>query len=265
MAPAATGQRIVLGVEYDGTSYSGWQIQPHARSIQVELNRALSQVADHQVSCIAAGRTDAGVHASGQVVHFDTEVQRANHSWVAGSNAHLPADISVLWSSIAVPDFHARFSAVARSYSYRFLNRPVRPALERHRCWWVRAPLDHARMHRAAQALQGEHDFSAFRAASCQAATAVRRITDITVERHGDWVVLHCRANAFLHHMVRNITGCLLKIGTGAAAEDWLATLLSGRDRRLAGVTAPPQGLTLTHVEYPAALLPGRGRLLAPE
>lgn len=257
MSDAAAGwQRVVLGVEYAGTAYSGWQIQPHSRSIQAEMNRALSNVAGHELNCIAAGRTDAGVHAAGQVVHFDTYAQRSGHAWVAGGNSHLPAEISVLWAFPAREGFHARFAAVARSYSYRILNRQARPALERNRSWWVRAPLDHDVMHAAAQCLVGEHDFSAFRAASCQAASAVRRITAISVRREGDCVKIDCRANAFLHHMVRNIVGSLLQVGAGEAAESWLGSVLERRDRQLAGATAPPQGLTLTRVEYPAALLP---------
>ena len=243
-------QRVAVGVEYDGTAYCGWQIQPHAPSIQQCLNEAISQVADESVACIGAGRTDTGVHASGQVAHFDTKAHREPRSWLLGINSNLPDDISVL-NAWAVSDaFHARYSAVRRAYRFVILNRPVRSALLRHRVWWVRNPLDVEAMRTAAASLIGEHDFSSFRAAGCQAHTAVRTIRQLEIDRDGDLIVLTFEADAFLHHMVRNVVGSLVRVGKGEADAGWLARVLAQRDRRLAGITAPPGGLTLTRVDY---------------
>jgi tRNA pseudouridine38-40 synthase len=244
--------RIALGIEYDGSAYSGWQQQAHARSVQSALQDAVGAVADHAVELTAAGRTDAGVHALMQVAHFDTDALRAPHAWSLGATAAAADDLTVLWAR-PVPDrFHARHSALSRTYVYRVLNRPLRPALERHRVCWLRRPLDAGAMHRAAQPLLGEHDFSSFRAAECQSSTPMRRLLEAEVSRYGDTVEFRLRANAFLHHMVRNLVGSLLQIGTGQRPEDWMAELLDARDRRRAGPTAPPQGLYFAAVEYPA-------------
>jgi len=246
--------RIALGVEYDGTSYNGWQRQKSGIGVQERLEEALSLVANEAIEVTCAGRTDTGVHASGQVVHFDTSADRSERSWVLGGNSNLPPDISLTWAQPVGDDFHARYTALSRSYRYLILNRLQRSALHRHRAWWVHQPLDAARMHTAAQALLGEHDFSAFRAAGCQSSTAIREISSISVGRSGHWVTLEVTANAFLQHMVRNITGTLAAVGQGEAPVSWVRDVLESRDRTAGGVAAPPQGLTLVAVEYPAAL-----------
>ena len=243
--------RVALGIEYDGSAYSGWQLQSHARSVQGGLQRALSRIADHDVQLTAAGRTDAGVHALMQVAHFDTRASRPEQAWVRGGSTESAPDVTILWARPVPESFHARFDAISRSYLYRILNRPVRPALERSRACWLRRPLDAGTMHAAAQVLVGERDFSAFRAAECQSSTPVRRLISIGVERRGEVVEISVRANAFLHHMVRNIAGTLLAIGTGDRPVAWVADVLAARDRTLAGVTAPPQGLYFAGVEYP--------------
>ena len=243
--------RVALGIEYDGSAYSGWQLQSHARSVQGELQRALSRIADHDVHLTAAGRTDAGVHALMQVAHFDTRASRPEQAWVRGGSTESAPDVTILWARPVPERFHARFDAISRSYLYRILNRPARPALERSRACWLRRPLDAGTMHAAAQVLVGERDFSAFRAAECQSSTPVRRLISIGVERRGEVVEISVRANAFLHHMVRNIAGTLLAIGTGDRPVAWVADVLAARDRTLAGVTAPPQGLYFAGVEYP--------------
>ncbi|MEN9725727.1 MAG: hypothetical protein RL434_93 [Pseudomonadota bacterium] len=243
--------KIALGLEYDGAVFSGWQRQHHARTVQACLEEALSRVANHPVTTWCAGRTDAGVHALGQVVHFETEAVRTLRAWVLGTNANLPREVAVRWAVEVAPDFNARFSATARAYRYLILNQPTRLALwARHATWELR-PLDAPRMHLAAQALVGEHDFSSFRAAGCQAHHPVRTVHHISVSREGSQVVLLVRANAFLQHMVRNFTGVLLAIGRGERPVAWTGELLAARDRTQAGVTAPPQGLYLTHVDYP--------------
>lgn len=243
--------RIAIGIEYDGTAYNGWQRQKSGIGVQQRVEEALSFVADEPVEAVCAGRTDTGVHATGQVAHFDTSSTRSWRGWLLGANSHLPDDISVCWISPVSDDFHARYSALARRYRYRILNRLVRSALERHRAWWVHQPLDADAMHRAAQDLLGEHDFSAFRAAGCQASTPNREIKSIRVGRDGDWLTLDVTANAFLQHMVRNITGTLAAIGAGEQPIGWAKQVLLSRDRKQAGVAAPPQGLTLVHVDYP--------------
>ncbi|HVN41655.1 MAG TPA: tRNA pseudouridine(38-40) synthase TruA, partial [Steroidobacteraceae bacterium] len=243
--------RIALGIEYDGTAYSGWQQQAHRRTVQAELEGALSRVADHPVDLTAAGRTDAGVHALSMVAHFDSDAVRPLQAWVLGANAESAPDIAVLWAQPVAAEFHARYSARSRTYLYRILNRRMRPALERSRVCWVRQPLDAECMHEAAQALVGEHDFSSFRAAECQSNTPMRRLTAIAVTRRGEAIDLVVTANAFLHHMVRNIAGTLMAVGRGDHPAEWVAALLTARDRTQAGVTAPPQGLYFVGAQYP--------------
>jgi tRNA pseudouridine38-40 synthase len=244
--------RIALGIEYDGTAFAGWQSQSHATGIQTLVEAALACVADHPVAVTAAGRTDAGVHATQQVVHFDTEAERSERGWVLGANTHLRTDVSILWARIVQPDFHARFSAVARSYRYVIRNRAARLSLDRHRACWVREPLDAPLMHVAAQSLVGTHDFSSFRAAECQSHTPIRQLETIAVTREDDLVTIDVTANAFLHHMVRNIAGVLIAVGRGKRPGGWVREVLELRDRRLGGVTAPPHGLYLVGVRYPA-------------
>ncbi|HET7308223.1 MAG TPA: tRNA pseudouridine(38-40) synthase TruA [Gammaproteobacteria bacterium] len=245
--------RFAAGVEYDGTRFAGWQRQRHARSVQGDVEAALSAVADRPVEVTCAGRTDAGVHAEGQVIHFDTDAERSERSWLLGANSNLPTDVVLRWLRVAPPEFHARFSARARHYRYTILNREIRPAIERDYLAAVRLPLNVAAMHRAARSLIGEHDFSAFRAAECQAASPVRRVLWLTVARHGDRIVIDVAANGFLHHMVRNIAGVLIGIGTGKRPSDWAAEVLEGRDRTVGGVTAPAGGLRFMGVRYPGA------------
>ena len=216
------------------------------------MEKALAEVADEDIKVICAGRTDTGVHASGQVVHFDTNGDRGKRGWLLGANSNLPDDIVITWVRAVSDDFHARFSATARRYRYVILNCQVRSALHRHRAWWVYQPLDAERMHEAAQVMLGKHDFSAFRAAGCQASTPVREITSISVVRDEDWIVVDVTANAFLQRMVRNIAGSLVSVGGGDETAEWLSAILASRDRKQGGVAAPPHGLTLVAVDYPA-------------
>jgi tRNA pseudouridine38-40 synthase len=245
--------RWAAGIEYVGTHYSGWQWQQHARSVQQEVERVLSAVADHELKTTAAGRTDAGVHALNQVIHFDSAAPRAPHAWLFGGNSQLPRDISLRWVQAADPAFHARYSATARRYRYVMQTARSRPALLAGRVTWLVGALDVPPMHRAAQALLGEHDFSAFRDADCQSPSATRKVHAITVRRHGDFVVLDIQANAFLHHMVRNIAGVLMAIGLGKQPESWSRAVLDGRSRAKGGVTADPAGLYFVGPEYPAS------------
>ena len=244
--------RLALGIEYDGTDFQGWQRLSHASSVQAAVESALSFVADAPITVQCAGRTDSGVHARCQVVHFDTAAERSPRSWVLGTNSRLPQAISVRWAIPVVDTFHARYGARARRYHYRILNRAIRPALQRHYVSWERLSLDADAMHRAAQALLGEHDFSAFRAVQCQARHAIRDMQEISVRREDESVLIDVRANAFLHHMVRNIVGSLLPIGRAERPEPWLGELLRGRDRSVAGATASPQGLCFIGPMYPA-------------
>jgi tRNA pseudouridine38-40 synthase len=257
------GRRLAVGLEYDGARFAGWQLQPGLTTIQDQVQRALAAVADHPVEATCAGRTDAAVHASGQVAHFDTTAIRPLRGWVLGANTRLPPEISVLWAVEVEPQFHARHSAQARSYRYCILVRPTRPALLRERAWWLRTALDADAMHAAAQRLAGEHDFSAFRAAECQSKTSRRRIDAIRIAADGPLVTIDITANAFLHHMVRNIVGSLVPVGTGEREPAWLADVLASRDRTRAGITAPGHGLYLTRVHYPAAL--GIPEFVAPD
>jgi tRNA pseudouridine38-40 synthase len=244
--------KFALGVEYDGRDFHGFETQPNGRTVQACLDAALSKVADHPVRTICAGRTDAGVHALGQVVHFESRAERPLSAWVFGANRNLPADVCVNWSRCVPDEFHARFSAAARRYRYLILNRSTRPAALRGRASWEYRPLVVERMQTAAGYLLGEHDFSAFRGAGCQSRSAVRRIHRLDVSRHGPYVFSDISANAFLLHMVRNIAGVLMDTGAGKAPVDWADQVLRAADRRRGGVTAPPDGLYLIQVDYPA-------------
>ena len=243
--------RIALGVEYDGSRFHGWQTQQKGvRTVQEVLEEALSRVADHPLSVTCAGRTDTGVHASEQVVHFDTSARRAPHGWVMGANVGLPGDVAVLWATEVADDFHARFRATRRTYRYWILNRLSRPALFARRVTWIHRPLDAALMHRSGQVLVGRHDFTSYRTVHCQAKSPVRTLHHLRVERQGDLVCLEVSADGFLHHMVRNIAGVLIAIGAGEQHPDWAAEVLEHRDRTLGGVTAAPEGLYFHHVDY---------------
>lgn len=243
--------RIALGIEYDGTAYVGWQRQHSGTGVQAVVEDALSTVANEKIAVVCAGRTDTGVHATAQVVHFDTRAQRPDRGWLLGTNSHLPADINVTWSRHVSDEFHARFSAVSRGYCYVILNRAYRSALSRHRAWCVHEPLDVKNMQLAARHLLGRHDFSAFRAAGCQASTPVREISELSLVRERNLIQIRIRANAFLQHMVRNIVGTLVAVGRGEEQPDWIQGVLANRDRSEAGVAAPAHGLTLTEVRYP--------------
>lgn len=243
--------RIALGVEYDGSAFCGWQFQDHSPSVQEAVEKALSKVANEPVRVVCAGRTDTGVHATEQVIHFDTEVERSERSWVYGANANLPKEVAMLWATPIDEEFHARFSAVRRRYRYVIFNRNVRPTFLAWRTSWDYRPLDVARMAEAAQCLVGEHDFSSYRAVGCQAKSPVRTVNDIQLSRHNELIFIDIEANAFLHHMVRNIAGVLMAIGAGERPVDWATEVLEHRDRTLGGVTAPPSGLYLTGVTYP--------------
>lgn len=251
--PLAPGTRIACRIEYDGSAYNGWQAQPHpgSRTVQQTLEAALAEVAAAPLRVNCAGRTDSGVHGHAQVIHFDAPTARSCKAWVIGTNSRLPADIRVHWAQPVPADFHARFSALARRYRYLIANTSIRPALLGRQLSWQRQPLDAGRMHAAAQCLLGERDFSAFRAASCQSSTAQRCITHCEVSRRGDLVVIDIQANAFLHHMVRNIAGSLMAVGSGSREPGWIAELLAGRDRTRAADTAPAAGLYLVAVLYP--------------
>ena len=244
--------RIALGIEYDGTDFSGWQRLSHGATVQAAIESALTFVAAAPVEVTCAGRTDAGVHAACQVAHFDTSAQRTPRSWTLGANSRLPASVALRWAREVDADFHARYGALGRRYRYVILNRPVRPALAARYVAWEREPLDAAAMHAAAQALLGEHDFSAFRAVSCQAHSARRNVRELSVVRDDDRVVVTIEANAFLHHMVRNIVGSLLLVGRGEQPGAWIDALLRGADRTVAGPTAAPQGLTFIGPRYAA-------------
>ena len=245
--------RIALGIEYEGTDFLGWQKLSHGATVQEAVEAALSRVADRPTTVICAGRTDAGVHARCQVVHFDTEARRPDRAWVMGTNSALPGSVAVRWACQVADDFHARYAARARRYRYAIVNRLTRPALDRRRCAWVAQPLDATAMHRAAQVLCGEHDFSAFRTAACQARHPIRDLHEIAVRRDGERVEIEVQANAFLHHMVRNIVGSLLLIGRHERDEPWLGEVLRGRNRAVAGPTGPAAGLTFIGPRYPAS------------
>jgi tRNA pseudouridine38-40 synthase len=244
--------RVAVGIEYDGAAFHGWQRQLHCESLQSATEAALSSVAGHPIALTIAGRTDAGVHARAQVAHFDSEALRSERNWVLGSNRLLPPAVSLRWARAVPEHFHARYSATGRSYRYLILNRTTRSGLAAGRCLVVYPPLDVALMQQAARHLEGEHDFSAFRAAECQARSPVRRLTTLRVQRAGDWVTIEASANAFLHHMVRNIVGLLLAVGKGAAPPGRAQEQLASRQRRLGAATAPAQGLYFWQAHYPA-------------
>lgn len=238
-------------IEYDGTPFFGWQRLSHAPTVQAHVEQALSQVAAETISVVCAGRTDTGVHGLGQVIHFQTDAVRPVRGWLFGANVNLPDGIAMRWIQPVAEDFHARFSARSRRYRYIILNRSARPALLQHRVSWYHKLLDVEAMHVAAQALLGEQDFSGFRAAGCQASHAIREVLEVTVSGDGEFVYIDIVANAFLHHMVRNIVGSLLKVGAGERPVSWIAEVLALRDRTQAGMTAPAAGLYFVHVDYP--------------
>jgi tRNA pseudouridine38-40 synthase len=245
--------RLAIGLEYDGTAFMGWQRQSHAgRTVQACLETAIAKVADHSLDVVCAGRTDAGVHASGQVAHFDSDARRDLRGWLLGINSSLPADMAANWVKGVPDEFHARHRAYARQYRYNILNRLTRPALMRTQMTWIHHPLDEERMRVAAKSLLGEHDFSAFRAVECQARSPVRCVYRLDVRRDNEVVLIDIVANGFLHHMVRNIAGVLIAIGAGKQDPDWAQQVLAGRDRTLGGVTAAPQGLCFMAALYPA-------------
>lgn len=251
-SPPVGAGRVALVLEYDGSRFHGWQFQKSGiPSVAGDLARAVAHVADHPVDLVCAGRTDAGVHASYQVVHFDTPVNRSLRAWVLGINSALPADISVHWAGNVPESFHARFSARSRRYRYLIFNHSVRPALYRDQVSWNFRPLDAERMAEAAGCLIGEHDFSSFRAAGCQSNSPNRFVSAIQVSRRGPFVLIDIQANAFLHHMVRNIAGSLMAVGSGRESIAWLQEVLESRDRTRAAVTAPASGLYLVDVQYP--------------
>ena len=244
--------RIALGIEYDGSDFRGWQTQPGGGTVQDSLETALTQIAGVTIGVVCAGRTDAGVHAIGQVVHFDAPVARPLTAWGRGANTFLPPAVAVRWAQPVSDDFHARFSATARHYRYLLLNRPQRPGIEHGRMGWYHHPLDIERMQQAATQIVGEHDFSAFRAAECQAKTPIRTIYAAQVRRYGELFIFDFEANAFLQHMVRNLVGSLVFIGQGKQSIDWMLELLATKNRRLAAPTFAADGLYLVGVRYDA-------------
>jgi tRNA pseudouridine38-40 synthase len=246
-------RRLALGVAYDGRRFHGWQSQPDGQTVQDHLESALAQFADRPVATVCAGRTDTGVHALQQVVHLDPPVQRDLFSWVRGTNRFLPPDIAVQWCCEVSAEFHARNSARGRRYRYLLLESAVRPALEAGRCGWVFRPLDGQAMQRAAAHLLGEHDFSAFRAAACQALSPVKTLRQLDISRHGAYWRFDFEASAFLHHMVRNIMGCVVAVGTGSHPPEWMAEVLASRSRQAAAPTFAPDGLYFVGPRYDAA------------
>jgi len=246
--------RVALGVSYRGGGYKGWQSQPGGGTVQDALERGLSEFAAQPIRTICAGRTDAGVHGLNQVVHFDTEIDREPFSWVRGSNRYLPPDIAIQWCRFVAPSFHARNAARGRRYAYLLLESPVRPAIESGQAGWVFRPLDQAAMEAAAALLIGEHDFSSFRSSECQAASPVKTLREISIRRHGAYWRLEFEASAFLHHMVRNLMGCLIAVGSGTRPVGWMAEVLAARDRKVAAPTFAPDGLYFLGPTYDAEL-----------
>lgn len=253
------GARLALGISYRGSAYHGWQSQPSGRTVQDALELALSRFADVPVSTVCAGRTDTGVHGLNQVVHLDAPVQREPFSWVRGTNRYLPADIAVQWCQAVGPDFHARNSATGRRYAYLLLESPVRPALNSGGVGWTFRPLDAQAMRRAATALIGEHDFSSFRSAECQAASPVKVLRRLDIAQHGAYWRFDFEASAFLHHMVRNLMGCLLAVGSGRRPAHWIEEVLAARSRAAAAPTFAADGLYFLGPQYePRHGLPAR-------
>ena len=244
--------RYALAVEYDGSEFLGWQSQTHGPTLQQTLERALSAIAVAPITVVCAGRTDSGVHATGQIVHFDSPVARAPRAWMLGSNSFLPKAMAVRWAGQVDADFHARYSALSREYLYRLLNRQARPALLQRTLSWERAPLDLQAMQQAAACLVGEHDFSSFRTIACQARSPRRRLDFLRIERVAEVLEFRVQANAFVHHMVRNLVGSLIMVGRGERSVAWLADVLAMRDRAEAGPTAPPNGLLFLGPRYAA-------------
>jgi tRNA pseudouridine38-40 synthase len=244
--------RLALGVSYRGEAYNGWQSQPDGKTVQDRLEAALSAFADRPVRTICAGRTDAGVHGLNQVVHLDIEIRRENESWVRGTNRFLPPDIAVQWSHAVSDDFHARFSARGRRYAYVLLESRVRPAIETAAVGWTFRPLDADAMRTASAVLLGEHDFSAFRAADCQASSPVKTMRGIAIRQRGAYWRFDFDASAFLHHMVRNIMGCLVAVGTGSRSVEWMSEVLQSRNRTFAAPTFSPAGLYFVGPYYDA-------------
>lgn len=240
-----------MGVEYDGSAYNGWQKQNIGLGIQTVVEKALSKVANHQINSICAGRTDTGVHARSQVIHFDTITERDNYGWLAGVNSNLPPDINITWVKNVNDDFHARFSASKRKYRYKILNQKTRSSLSRNYFWWVYDELDVNQMQSGAKYLIGKHDFTSFRATSCQASSPIREIFDIQIQKNDEGLRITLTANAYLQRMVRNIVGALVQIGKQEKDAKWMHDVLKGRDRKLAGIAAPAHGLTLLAVKYP--------------
>lgn len=255
--------RIALGIEYDGAGFAGWQSQPDGNTVQDVLEGALAQIAGAPLRVVCAGRTDAGVHALAQVVHFDAPLERPLTAWVRGVNAHLPVTVAVRWAVPVADDFHARFVARARAYRYVVLNRPERPGLLAGKVGWCHRDLDVAAMRAAATCLVGEHDFSSFRASGCQAKSPVKSMYRFEISREGDLIRFDCQANAFLHHMVRNLVGALVYVGMGRQPAAWLGELLAACDRRLGAPTFAPDGLYLVGVDYGAEWgLPPQGSIM---
>ena len=243
--------RIAIGIEYDGTAYNGWQRQLHGVGVQTVIENAVSKIANESIETICAGRTDSGVHAIAQVVHFDSKVKRTMRNWLFGINSNLPDDVNACWAKIVDQNIHARFSAISRRYRYLILNKSVRSSLHRNRAWWIHRSLNEFDMQRAADHLLGKHDFSAFRAAGCRASTPIREISNIRINRDGDWITIDVTANAFLQHMVRNIAGLLVTIGQSEANSALAKEVLESCDRKKGGVAAPAHGLTLMKIDYP--------------
>lgn len=257
--------KVALGIEYDGASFAGWQSQRHGNTVQDVLERALSAVADRPVATVCAGRTDAGVHALMQVVHFDTDAVRPDSAWVRGTNARLPASVAVAWARPVADDFHARYSALGRRYRYLLLTHPVRPALLHGKVGWHHLPLDLDAMRAAAALLVGEHDFSAFRSSECQAKSPVRTLWRLDVARRDDLIVFELGANAFLHHMVRNLVGALVYAGNGRMTPEDVGAVLAGRDRSKGPPTFDAAGLYFVGADYdPRWSLPAAGRIMPP-
>lgn len=243
--------RYALGVEYDGKNYCGWQRQKSVVSVQQTLEQALSKIADEPIEVVCAGRTDTGVNATNQVIHFDTTKTRKDVAWTLGVNTHLPDDIAVTWVKAVADEFHARFSATARRYRYVIYNNKLRSAILSHGISHWHQSLDEQLMHQGAQHLVGKHDFTSFRTVHCQSHSPVRTIEHCQITRQGKFIIVDIKANAFLHHMVRNIVGSLMRVGQSKESTTWIKEVLELKNRCMAGVTAPPEGLYFVEVDYP--------------